>query len=313
MRNSHLADYFEKGLSFYPQPNDWTCGPFALKHALVALGRLCDEDQISSYAHPHWWSGTDEVRLARAAHEFDCDLPFIRRRDPELAHHALVRYARHDIPVLLCIDDWGHWVTVVRHEHERFVVLDSKHDPVMHVVGWAQLHRRWRYLDWEYDEDDPPALYDLHPVKPRFRPQAQAQFSVERAMFLRRQDNADLAVHWDEYLEDLLEICRPASSRLSDAMSMGEFLRRHQGLLTQRITYWHGDLERDEIGRLLRNFRFVAETYGLVIPSSQSRRALTDMAMLTAFWAAAAHGIGDMYGTDDARRRKRCRRTRTPW
>ena len=69
---------------------------------------------------------------------------------------------------------------------------------------------------------------------------------------------------------------------------MAEFLRRHQDLLVSRLRYWHGDIERDDIHRLLRNFRFVAETYGLVIPVAATRRALVDMAMLLAFWAAAA-------------------------
>ena len=33
-------------MGLYEQPNDYTCGPFALKHALVTLGRLADEDSI---------------------------------------------------------------------------------------------------------------------------------------------------------------------------------------------------------------------------------------------------------------------------
>jgi hypothetical protein len=296
-------------VGFYPQPNEWTCGPFALKHALVALGRLADENHISSIAHTHWWSGTDEVRLARAAREFDCDLPLIRRRDPDLARGALIRYSRQRIPVLLCVDDWGHWITVVRYEASRFVVLDSRHDPVLNIMDWPRLRNRWRYLDWEYDEEDPPALYDLHPVKPRFREAVKAQFSVQRALHLRRPENHQLSRHWDEYLEDLLEICRPRSSRVTSAITMGEFLRRHQDLLVSRVTYWHGNIERDAVVRLLRNFRFVAETYGLVIPASSTRQALTDMAMLVGFWAAAARGIGDMYGSGDTNGR-RCRRAR---
>ena len=38
------------GPGFYPQPNEWTCGPFALKHALLALGRMVDVNQISATA-----------------------------------------------------------------------------------------------------------------------------------------------------------------------------------------------------------------------------------------------------------------------
>jgi len=282
-------------VGLYEQPNDYTCGPFALKHALVTLGRLADEDSISSYANPHWWAGTDEIKLAKAARHFDCDLPFLRRTDPDRAYTSLVRYINQRLPVILCVDDWGHWVTVVRHEQARFVVIDSREEPVLKVLSWPQLRNRWRYDDYD-DLDQPVGLYDLHPLKPRFRVTVKAQFSVARAQFLRRPENWDLAAYWDDYLGDLLEICRPRSSRAMQALSMGEFLRRHQDLLVSRVTYWHGAVEREAVLRLLRNFRFVAETYGLVIPAPGSRRALADLSMLLALWAAADRGVGEMYG-----------------
>lgn len=295
-------------MGLYRQPNDWTCGPFALKHALVTLGRLADEETISSAANTHWWAGTDEVKLARAARLYDCDLPLIRRKDEDRACDSLVRYVDQALPVLLCVDDWGHWITCVGHEADRFVVLDSREEPVLEVMSWPQLRSRWEYWDYEEDEDDPPCLFDLHVVKPRFRVPVKARFSVERAQFLRRPENNDLAQYWDEYLEDLLEICRPRSARHNHALSMAEFLRRHQDLLVSRVRYWHGDLERDDVRRLLRNFRFVAETYGLVIPVAATRRALVDMAMLLAFWASATAGVGEMYGSEELRNRRRRRR-----
>ncbi len=289
-------------MGFYRQPNDWTCGPFALKHALVTLGRLADEDSIARVAHPHWWAGTDEVKLARAARHFDCDLPLVRREDPERAFGTLVRYVAQGLPVILCVDDWGHWVTVVRYQNERFVVIDSKDEPVLQVMSWRELRNRWKYTEWEeYDDerDAHPTYYDLHPVKPRYRVPVKAHFSVERAQHLRRPENADLATYWDEYLADLMEICRPRRYRGSSALSMGEFLRRNQELLVSRVRFWHGEIERTAITRVLRNFRFVAETYGLVIPSRGSRQALIDMVVLITLWAAAKGGVGSMYGAGE--------------
>jgi hypothetical protein len=266
-----------------------------LKHALVTLGRLVHERDIAKMAHPHWWAGTDEIRLATAARAYDCDLPVIRRREPETGRKALISYLRRKIPVVLCVDDWGHWITVVHHEGGRFVVIDSLSDPVLAVVSWPMLRSRWQYLDWEQDEDEPPRLFDLLPVKPRYRMPVVARFSIRRVQFLRRPENRSLAVHWDQYLEDLLEICRPSSSRRSDDISMGEFLRRHQSLIIERVRYWHGEIAYSEVARLLRYYRFVAETYGLVIPSAAHRRALVELSMLVAFWAASTCGIGPMY------------------
>jgi hypothetical protein len=68
------------------------------------------------------------------------------------------------------------------------------------------------------------------------------------------------------------------------------------------------------VSRLLKNFRFVAETYGLIVPTSNTRRALVDLSILLAFWAASNHGVGSMYEAplhhDKSRKRKRGKRSR---
>lgn len=285
-------------MGFYPQPKDYLCGPFALKHALATLGRSVDEDRLALLAKTNWWSGTDEIKLARAARALDCDLPILRTRDSQKAKRMLIDHLKRRIPVLLCVDDWGHWITAVRYEGQRFVVIDSNLDPVLNVLSWAQLDKRWRYLDTDYDDLDPPAIYDLLPIRPKFRVQVKADLSIARLRYLRRPENRLLALHWNEYLEDLLEICSPRSALQENPLSMGEFLRRNQDLILGRVTYWHGDVDRERVAKILGNFRFVAETYGLVIPKNQSRRALTDIAILVTMVVCSTRGIGELYGLD---------------
>jgi hypothetical protein len=202
--------------------------------------------------------------------------------------------------VLLCVDEWTHWITVLRAEDRRFVVVDSNDDPLLSVRTWPQLRNWWRYHDVDYSREEPPVLYDLMAVTPRFRTTVKADFSVERVKFLRRPENRRLALHWNEYLEDLLEICKPPSVRINEPLSMGEFLRRHAELLMTRVVYWHGDVNRDEVARVLRDLRFVSETYGLVVPASMSRRALADLAILTALWTCADRGVDPMFGAAGA-------------
>ncbi len=286
-------------MGFYPQPNDYTCGPFALKHALVALGVMVDEDDVARLAQTHWWSGTDELRLSKAAHAYDCDLDYVHSLDSERARKALTSRLSAKQPLLLCVDDWGHWITVLRHFQGNFVIVNSLLDPVLNIASWAQLKRRWVYYDTDYDEEEPPSIYDFYAVKPRFRAPMRADFSLARVRHLRRPENHALAVHWDEYLADLLAICRPRSKRMVEPLSMGELLRRHQELIVSRTVYWHGDITAAAVTRLLRNFRFVAETYGLVVPSADKRRALADLCILTTLWVAAARGVGPMYGDGD--------------
>lgn len=298
-----MAEGLTGPAGFYPQPNEYTCGPFALKHALLALGRMVDVTQISTTAKTNWWSGTNEIQLARAARAFECDLVLERRSDEEQARKILVKHLRDQTPVLLCVEEWSHWITVLRSEDRRFVVVDSQDEPLLSVRTWPQLRKRWRYHDIDYVKDNPPVLYDLMAVTPRFRTSVKGDFSVERVKFLRRPENRRLARYWNEYLEDLLEICRPATHRIAEPLSMGEFLRRHQELIVTRVVYWHGDVHREEVQRVLRELRFVSETYGLVIPASMSRRALADLAILVSMWTCSDRGVDSMFGApgSDAR------------
>ena len=286
-------------VGFYPQPNDWTCGPFALKHALVTLGRIVDEDQVSAHTRTHWWSGTDEIRLARAARAFDCDLKLVRTRDAERARTLLRGELRNRNPVILCVDGWEHWITAVRYEAGRFVLIDSNLDPVLDSLAWPQLMSRWGYHDEDYDPEDPPVIFDYFSVRPRYRTQVKADFSLARLRHLRRPENRRVAEYWNQYLEDLLEICRPPSARFVEPLSMGEFLRRNQDLIISRVVYWHGDVDRQVVVRLLKDFRFVAETYGLIIPAASRRRAVADIAILATMAVVAINGVGDIYGLGD--------------
>jgi hypothetical protein len=284
-------------MGFYPQPNKWTCGPFALKHALIMLGTFVDELKIARIAGTHWWSGTDEIKLARAARAFYTDMKLIRRRDPEFARKALLGYIKKNRPCIICVDQWNHWITVVNGErgrHGRYVVIDSKAAPVVNILTWPQLRRRWGYIDKESDDGRP--IYDLHPIQPRFRVTTKASFSIQRAKYLRRPENEDFAFYWDEYVSDLLTICRPRTARSYDIISMGEFLRRHEEMLVELITYWHGQVTKPEIRKVLDNMEFVADTYGLIIPRDREKRAITSIAILLSLWTAGRYGVDEFYG-----------------
>lgn len=283
-------------MGLHPQPNDFTCGPFALKHALLSLGKLVEGEHLAKLAGTHWWSGTNEVKLARAARANDCELPLIRKRSADKARRKLNEVLARRVPVLLCVDDWGHWITVVRHDQGNYVIIDSNLDPVIDVLTWPQLRRRWRYLDRDYDAEEPPELYDMLPVEPKFRVQMKADFSAKRVRFLRRAENRNLATQWNLYVEDLLDICKPRSDAPGEQLSMAEFLRRNQEVILNRVVYWHGDIDRNTVSRLLNNFRFVAETYGLVIPASRTRVALVDVVILATMWAVVKGGVPEMYG-----------------
>jgi hypothetical protein len=290
-------------MGFYPQPNLWQCGPFALKHGLVMLGILADEDEITELAGTRWWSGTDEFQLAKAARRFNCDLTLLRRYDSETARRELVSYLQKGIPVLLCVQEWNHWITAVKVERGKFIILDSREKSVLNILSWKDLKKLWTYH--ERDDRDKTAvqtIFDFHPVMPRFRVRTKARFSIARAKFLRKPNNRGFARLWNEYLEDLLKLCRPRTPQRENFISLGEFLRRHEAMIIEQVDLWHGWIERSQAKRVLSHLHFVADTYGLVLPSHDEKRGIAGITAILALWAASEYGVLPVY---DSRRKKR--------
>jgi hypothetical protein len=284
-------------MGLYPQPNNWSCGPFALKHAFIMLGRVVDEKRISRIAGTHWWSGTDEIKLARAARRYDCSLKLIRRKNSLRAKRELLLSLKRGHPCLLCVDGWNHWITVVGAEKGKFIYIDSRRQPVVRIEEWRALKRRWVFR--EKDDDDPTLvehLYDLHPVIPRFRAKSKARFTLQQARYLRRPENRAFASHWDEYFNDLIRICTPRPPRSAKIFPMGELLRRHGIMLRSQIAYWHGSVRREQVGKLLRNYCFIADTYDLVVREDDEKRALVALTANITLWAASKFGVDEVFG-----------------
>lgn len=280
-------------MGFSPQTDRWQCGPFALKHALIMLGILADEKAISKLAGTSPSSGTNELQLGRAARKYSCNLLMERKEDPVEARRVLVEYLRQGIPCLVCISEWSHWITIVKEEKGRFIVLDSYDEAVLEVLTSKQLEATWVYHMG--GEAQTKTLYDLHPVVPLFRAQTRARVSLARARYLRRPENRDFARQWDKYVEDLLAICRPRTPLSSNVLSLGEFLRRHGGMVVEQVAFWHGWVERRRAAKVLENLHFVADTYGLVIHEEDEKRAIAGITSLLTLWAGGRYGVTPVY------------------
>ena len=285
-------------MGLYPQPNKWQCGPFALKHALIMLGRIVDENEVSRIAGTHWWSGTDEIKLARAAKAYDCELKLIRRKQGLQAKRELLLALKRGQPCILCVDQWNHWITVVGAERGKIIYIDSREAPVVCIDEWKSLKRRWCYT--EVDEDDPTqstTVYDLHIIVPKFRVRSKARFTLKSARYLRRKENHNFATHWDEYFNDLTVICNPRTPLSAKVFPMGELLRRHGAMIKAQVLYWHGGVRPQELRKILRNLQFVANTYDLVIKKDDEKRAIAAISSILTLWATSKRGVGDVYGS----------------
>ncbi len=280
-------------MGIYKQPGKWECGPFALKHALLMRGVLASEREIASLAGTSL-DGTDEKQLERAAAHYGCKLPTIRKVEPDGARDELTGHLRDGYPCLLCINGWDHWVTAVHEEAGQFILLDSEKPDVIEVIDWPRLRQLWVYHDGD-GRHTSHTLYDLHPLIPKGRVPSRARFSLERAHYLRQPENHGLARLWDGYVEDLIAICRAGRPQGGRSLALGEFLRRHTGLLLDELARWHGGIGRQAAEQVIERMRFVAETYGLVIRQSDEKRTVVALAMILALWSAGEFGVEPLY------------------
>lgn len=278
-------------MSFYPQPNKYQCGPFALKYALVMLGIFKDEDQIGIIAGSTWWAGTDEIGLSRAARRFGCKMKHFQSSNPDDARRALIQELKKGHPCILSVKNWEHWCTVVSYKRGKFVVIDSELDKVISVQTPTHLLRTWKYME----KDTGIKSFDGYAIIPQFKVLTRAKFTPEKAIYAMYDKNEDLTKKWDQYTNDLINICKPRTKLSQNIITFSEFLRRNEINLIKRVANWHGEPTYSELKKVLANMKFVAEIYDLVIPIDDEKRACIDISAILMMYSCGKYGMTPIY------------------
>ncbi|MBU1099257.1 MAG: hypothetical protein KKA84_02550 [Bacteroidetes bacterium] len=279
-------------MSFYPQPDNYRCGPFALKYALVMLGVFKHEDKIAKIAGSTWWDGTDELGLAKAAAIFKCKMNYFQSDNPSDALKLLNAWLKKGIPCVLSVNNWEHWITVVKYTRKSYIYLDSENNRVIGILTSSQLSKYWRYKD---ESEDKSISYDGYAIEPKFKTYTKASFSLEKARTLMYKKNDILASKWDQYFNDLITICKPRNKQTAKLITFPEFLRRNEATLVRKIANWHGTPKYTELKKILYNMKFVAEIYDLIIPLDEEKKALVDISALLMMYACGKYGMDPIY------------------
>jgi len=255
------------------------------------LGKFENEREIGKKAGSTWWYGTDEIGLAKAANAFDCKMKYFRRENKKEATEALINELKDGLPCILSVDNWEHWFTVINYQKDKFIVVDSGLEKVIIIYTPNQLLKRWVYIDPETGFSS----YDGYSLTPKFKITTKANFSLEKARYVMRDSNKQLAVQWDTYFNDLINICRPRNPLSKRTISFNEFLRRHEKMLVTQVADWHGTPSYNELIHILKNMQFVAEVYDLVIYVEDQKKALVDLASILMMYSCGKYGMDPIY------------------
>ena len=257
-------------MALYGQPNSWTCGPFALKHALLAFGVFAREDELASAAGSTERLGTDERGLRRAARLHGAELRVVREMRPQPARETLGAWLDTGIPVLLCLDQWDHWVTAVGADADQVVVFDSKYDAPLRSEPWEGVLDRLACRRSQLGGLWTRTLYDLHPILPRHRPRLRLALSLERARHLARAENARLASRWDEYARALAPFALSPGEQLELGTDLERFLVEQRGAIADSVAARTGSAMGDTALHIVDGLAFVAGMYrALLVPEVQ--------------------------------------------
>lgn len=144
-----------------PQTTNYTCGPAALRAALLALGVDASEDDLAVLAGTTAAGGTSVEGLADAAIEHGLDAVIVR----DMTVDELIERMAEGFVVLTCIqatnrdpnvsyaDEYGlsHWVVpcVVRDDGNGTVIecMDPGEDTIRAAIGVDDFEARWHGID----------------------------------------------------------------------------------------------------------------------------------------------------------------------
>ena len=125
------------------QGKAWTCGIAAVSNALECLGIRRTQGQVAALCHTSPDAGTDEEELKRALLACGCGVDEWEFALEALSKDWLRQHLYRRGPVVLCMDNFEHWVTCIGVCGDSYTVFDPALGMGLRVYSWAGLKTRW--------------------------------------------------------------------------------------------------------------------------------------------------------------------------
>jgi ABC-type bacteriocin/lantibiotic exporter with double-glycine peptidase domain len=140
---------------FQSGPN--RCGAAAIVNALRALGSRISERRGRVAACTDDNEGTSEDGIISGSRLLGFSAVPFSSDDLSVAWALLMESLRSGKPVIICVDEWGHWVTCVGCLGDQALIIDpsntraNKTENGVSVLKKRDLERRWKKTKKEDD------------------------------------------------------------------------------------------------------------------------------------------------------------------
>lgn len=137
------------------QQRGFSCGPAAARAALYVLGHTVTEAALRRWAKTTTY-GTDESGMLRAIAHYGHKGREYQADSSKRSWGWLKQTLGRGRPVLLCVDQWDHWVTAVGRLGHQVLIFDPlpsegrrKKYSGLEVYSEQEFISRWAYEDEE--------------------------------------------------------------------------------------------------------------------------------------------------------------------
>ena len=133
----------------YFQKRSYWCGPASTQIALRILGRSVSQSKLAELMNTTEDAGTDEYGIIKALSDLNCNFDELRFDHSGLAKKQLATLST-GWPIILCVDQWTHWVCLAGGCGERYFMFDPAREHLNKKTNGVQaltlkrLMERWR-------------------------------------------------------------------------------------------------------------------------------------------------------------------------
>jgi hypothetical protein len=279
-------------MAFAIQPDEYSCGPTCVFNALLLLGNAdIRMGRIKRACGTRPSTGTDENGLQRGLRRLGyagVENSWNRKSHGRQALAWLREEHSLGHPVIICVDQYEHWVLVAGSTQGSYFILDPKgnrHRATASSVSGTGLLRRW----WGMDRVTNSGSYYAISVRPR------TQKSALLSQHALPLTNRDVLERIRESAVDLLPVSTSlltAFGSVKNGKKLESLLEEIAPRLANRKELLHAGLADSDLDEQVRNFVAFARGKQLQYRPAQRDRALIDLTallLLHTYQAQEAH------------------------
>jgi hypothetical protein len=274
-------------IDLHEQTKSYSCGAACLRNALMILGNKKKERAVRHAARTSH-KGTDEVSLKQAAEKFGYRLEeflLLEKDKGVVAYRWLLGELKKNRPVLLCVDDFSHWVLAIGILDRRIAIADpAVHDQrqAFGLYTRGGLLKRWWIDDPDKMESSQYFGMSLFPESPLARKRALKALRLAESVLrtLQRDDDTDIY----DAARDLTRIFSIAKRHKNggERIEAGDFLARHEEDILGAVGYWHSESDLKLLKPVYQTYQDVASALDYSVPGKLESKVLVELTALIA-------------------------------